>query len=99
MDHAYSSRLSAASGILFRLVGDEAVILNLKSEKYLGLDPIGTRIWTLLNCSGSIQEAYESLVAEFDVDPARLREDLDDLTDQLLEQGLIEITPVEKTVI
>lgn len=78
---------------MLRIIGDEAVILNLKSELYLGLNPVGTRIWTVLHDAPSIQAAYESLLAEFDVEPERLRQDMDELVDQLLAQGLIELAP------
>jgi hypothetical protein len=95
MSRSYSARLNIAPEVMFRVIGDESVFLNLNSEQYLGLDTVGTRIWTLLNGSGSIQEAYESLLAEFDVEPVRLRDDLNEFIDQLLDQGLIEITAAE----
>jgi hypothetical protein len=95
MTRSYSARLNTAPEVMFRTIGDESVILNLNNERYLGLDAVGTRMWTLLNGLGSIQEAYESLLAEFDVEPVRLRHDLNELIDQLLEHGLIEITAAE----
>jgi hypothetical protein len=80
---------------MLRIIGDEAVILNLKTELYLGLNPVGTRIWTVLHGAPSIQAAYESLLTEFDVAPEQLRQDMDELLDQLLAQGLIELAPGE----
>ena len=78
---------------MLRVIGDEAVILNLKSELYLGLNPVGTRMWTMLQGASSIQEAFESFLAEFDVEPERLYQDLNTFLDQMLEQGLIELEP------
>ena len=95
MPHDFSSRVTIAPGVMLRIIGDEAVILNLRSELYLGLDPVGTRIWTVLNGAPSIQAAYESLLTEYDVEPERLRQDLDELLDKLLEQGLIDMAPGE----
>jgi hypothetical protein len=95
MSHDFCSRVTTAPNVMLRVIGDEAVILNLKSGLYLGLDPVGTRIWTVLNSAPSIQAAYESLLTEYDVGPERLRQDLDELLDKLLEQGLIEIAPGE----
>ena len=46
MPPEFSSRITTAPDVMIRIIGDEAVILNLKSELYLGLDPIGTRFWT-----------------------------------------------------
>jgi hypothetical protein len=95
MSRHFSSRVTTSPDVLFRIIGDEAVILNLKSELYLGLDPIGTRIWTVLQGSPSIQAAHASLLDEFEVEPERLRQDMDRLLDQMLAQGLIELHPGE----
>jgi hypothetical protein len=95
MSRHFSSRVTTAPDVMLRIIGDEAVILNLKSELYLGLDPIGTRIWTVLQGSPSIQAAHASLLDEFEVEPERLRQDMDRLLDQMLAQGLIELHPGE----
>ena len=95
MSRHFSSRATTSPDVLLRIIGDEAVILNLKSELYLGLDPIGTRIWTVLQGSPSIQAAHASLLDEFEVEPERLRQDIDRFLDQMLAQGLIELHPGE----
>ena len=91
----FTSRVNTAPDVMLRVIGEEAVILNLKNELYLGLDPVGTRIWLVLHSAPSIQAAYELLLAEFEVEPERLRRDLDKLLEQMLEQGLIQLQPVE----
>jgi hypothetical protein len=52
-------------------------------------------MWMVLHGAPSIQAAYELLLAEFEVEPERLRRDLDKLLEQMLEHGLIELQPVE----
>jgi hypothetical protein len=69
----------------------ESVLLNLKSERYFGLDEVGTRMWALLSQSGSIHQAYDALRAEYDVEPEVLHRDLLQLIDKLIEHGLVEI--------
>lgn len=98
MTSPFSARVKPAPDVMLRVIGDEAVILNLKSELYLGLNPVGTRMWTVLQGAPSIEAAYEILLAEFEVEPKRLREDMDRLLDQMLEQGLIELQPGETAV-
>jgi Coenzyme PQQ synthesis protein D (PqqD) len=95
MSRHFSSRVTSAPDVMLRIIGDEAVILNLKSEVYLGLDPVGTRMWTVLQSSPSIEAAHAALLDEFEVEPERLRQDMDRLLDQMLEQGLIELHPAE----
>ena len=95
MSVPFSERVTIAPDVLFRLVGDEAVLLNLTTELYLGLDLVGARMWTVLNDAPSIQAAYDALLQEYEVEPDRLRQDIDELLGQLLEQGLIEVCPAE----
>jgi len=91
MAYSFYSHVTVAPDVLFRFVGEETVLLHLKRETYLGLDTTGTRMWNLLTEAPSIQAAYHTLLQEYEVEPARLREDLDVFLDQLVEQGLIEV--------
>ena len=75
---------------MVRQVGDEAVLLNLKTEQYLGLDDVSSRIWQVLTAGGTVQAAYDTLLAEFDVDSERLRTDLEEFVEELLQFGLVE---------
>lgn len=93
MPYSFSSRVTTAPEVMIRTVGDEAVLLNLKTELYLGLDPVGARMWTVLHDSPSIQSAYDALLDEYDVAPDQLRNDIDVFLGKLIEQQLIEISP------
>ena len=75
---------------MVRQVGNEAVLLDLKTERYLGLDGVSSRIWQVLTAGGTLQAAYDTLLAEFDVAPERLRADLEEFTQELLQLGLVE---------
>jgi hypothetical protein len=90
---SFSNRVTVAPDVLFRLAGDEAVLLNLKTEQYLGLNLMGTRMWNVLSGASSIQAAYDELLQEYEVKPAQLRVDLEEFIDQLLQQKLIEAGP------
>lgn len=96
MTDTFSSRVTVAPDVLFRLVGDEAVLLSLKTELYLGLDTVGTRMWGVLLESPSVEAAYDALLREFEVEPARLRQDLDEFIVKLLGQKLIQVEPQEQ---
>jgi hypothetical protein len=90
MSLSFSDRVRTAPDVLFRLVGDEAVLVNLNTEVYLGLNAVGARMWTLLGSSSSIEAACDALIQEYDVDPAELRRDLAAFLDQLVDQKLLE---------
>jgi len=91
---SFSERLTVAPDVLFRLVGDEGVLLNLNTTMYLGLNPVGTRMWNALTSASSIQAAYDTLLAEYEVEPAQLRTDLEEFIQRLLGQKLIVAAPV-----
>jgi len=84
-------RVSVSPHVLVRQVEGELVLLNLKTKRYFGLDEVGTRVWALLATGQQIQAVYEALLAEYDVDAERLRQNLDELIGKLAESGLIEI--------
>lgn len=91
MPISFSDRVSIPDDVLISNLQEESVILNLQSERYFGLDSIGTRILTLLSTSDSIEEAYEQLLREYDVDEQVLRDDLISLVQDLAEKGLVSI--------
>ncbi len=72
-------------------LGEEAAILNTKKGIYYGLDPIGARIWKLLQTPRAIADIYTALLQEYDVEPERCQRDLLALLEDLLGAGLIEV--------
>jgi len=89
---APTKRIVVQPDVLVNVIDGESVLLNLKSESYFGLDEVGTRMWQVLTDSGSIQAAYETLLAEYEVEPEKLRQDLERLIEQLVAHGLLETT-------
>ena len=93
MSISFSDRVAIPDDVLISNLQEESVILNLESERYFGLDPIGTRILTVLTTSESIEAAYETLLQEYDVNGQVLREDLLALVEDLAAKGLIRVNP------
>lgn len=91
MSVSFNQRVKLPDDVLISDLEGESVILNLKSERYYGLDDVGTRFLTLLSTSESIEQAFEALLAEYDVEADTLRLDLTNLLVDLREQGLVEI--------
>jgi hypothetical protein len=69
----------------------EAAILNIKSGLYYGLDPVGARIWSLMQEPRPVAEIQDAIAAEYDVEPERCAADLAELLQKLLSEGLIEL--------
>ena len=92
MQISFSDRVRVPDDVLVSRLQEESVILNLDSERYFGLDDVGTRFLSVLTTSDSIDAAYESLAEEYDVDREVLREDLVALIQNLLQKGIIEVS-------
>jgi len=94
---SFEDRVTMPKDVLISSVEDEAVLLNLNSERYFGLDDVGTRMLSVLTKANSIQSAYEALLDEYDVDAEQLRKDLIDLLNRLIEQDLVEVAGDQPT--
>ena len=93
---SFTDRVKVPEEVLISGLQSESVILNLESERYFGLDDVGTRMMSVLTTADSIQAAYETLLEEYDVEGEVLRQDLTSIIEQLVEQGLVEITSEQK---
>ena len=71
----------------------EEVILSVKDGVYYGLDPVGARIWALMQERHSLAEVADTITAEYDVERDRALDDLLRLATDLLASGLIEVVP------
>ena len=77
--------------VVTRAIDGATVLLNVDTGSSFMLDDVGTRAWAVLTSSPSIQDAYDTLLAEYRVDPGQLRRDLETLVDSLDAQGLLEV--------
>ena len=92
----FTARVKVPEDVLISGLQSESVILNLDSERYFGLDEVGTRMMSVLTSADSIQAAYETLLEEYDVESEVLRMDLISIIEQMIEKGLVEITSEQK---
>jgi hypothetical protein len=96
--------MSAASGIrptttvrakrdqLSTELGGEAVVLDLGSGVYYGLNETGARIWSLIAEPISVFEICHTLESEYEVDGATCAVAVTALIDALHRAGLIEVS-------
>ena len=72
-------------------LGGEVVILNMKNGVYYGLDPVGARIWSLVQDSTTVKVLRDAIFNEYDVDADRCERDLLVLLQDLASNELIEV--------
>jgi hypothetical protein len=71
----------------------EAVILGLADGVYYGLDPVGARVWAMLDAPRTVAELRDAVVAEWEVDAPTAEADLIALLGELAARGLVTIDP------
>jgi hypothetical protein len=86
---ALETRVRPAADVLFRQLGGEAVLLNLATGSYFGLNEVGARIWALLGAGETLRASLATLSAEYDASAEQLRADLLALVDELVANGLL----------
>jgi hypothetical protein len=85
-------RVTIDENAVFRELDGEAVILQLASGVYFGLDPVGTRLWQLIAAHGELSGVLKAALEEFDATPDVLEQDLLQLVSQLAEKQLVVVT-------
>jgi hypothetical protein len=85
------ARISVPEDVLFQPVADEAVLLDVASGRYFGLNASGMRMWQALADCGSLEAACARLLLEFEVEEETLRRDLEELVEQLRQRGLVKV--------
>ncbi|HEX4823038.1 MAG TPA: PqqD family protein [Candidatus Polarisedimenticolaceae bacterium] len=91
MENILGMRAVAAERVLVKEVGDEAVLLDLDTETYFGLNAAGARIFTAVTAARTIGDALAGLAGAFDADPAVVRDDAIDLVRALALRKLLRL--------
>ncbi len=78
-----------SSDVLLQDLEGEAVLLNLANGQYYGLDENSFHMYQTLLASESVQVAYDTLLQEYEVEPGRLKSDLEKFLAHLFENGLV----------
>ncbi len=81
--------LAVNSSVVSAQLDGEAVLLNVDSGVYFGLDSVGTRIWELLSVGAGEAEIFDRLLDEYQVDAQQLHRDLAGFLDVLVSKSLV----------
>ena len=88
-------RIQIHDHVISRQLDGEIVMLNLQTAMYFGLDPVATRVWTLIGDHHRLGAVFDVMLAEYDVAAETLRADLLKLADQLVAKRLVLVAPAE----
>jgi hypothetical protein len=73
----------------FQEIEGLAVVVVPERREVHQLDEVGSFVWSLLEKAKTLEELSEAVAVEFEVEPARAREDLVPFLDSLQARGLL----------
>jgi hypothetical protein len=82
--------MKRSDAAMARRVDDDAVILDITSGQFFGINDVGALVWDLLEHDTTRDVLVEAVTAEFDVDSEQAGDDIDALIAQLSNAGLVE---------
>lgn len=88
-DELFESIFFRAKGNVSTELEGETVILDINTGVYSGLDPVGTRIWKILENPVTLVQIREKLLQEYDVSPEQCTADLLVFLQKLVNNNLI----------
>ena len=84
-------RVEPVDGVLVKELDGEAVLLDLQSETYFGLNATALRMWRELTGAPTIADGLRNLAEHYDADAAAVERDALKLLDELESRGLVRV--------
>ena len=83
------ARYRASPDALATRVGDEIVLVNVKTDQIYSLNGTAARLWELITSDRDRADVERCMMMEFDVAVAELTEAIDDVVRSLTRDGLL----------
>lgn len=84
-----NSRFEQSEQVLVQELQGEAVLLDMATGVYFGLNSLGVSIWKYLGDHKQLSEVIEGIVADYDVSEEVCSRDVLELVGRLVENGLL----------
>lgn len=84
-----STFVRPSADVIFRELETEAVLLDLASGHYFGLNAVGTRVWRLVENGATVDGVIDGIAEEFDADRAEIARDVVELLTELAARTLV----------
>jgi hypothetical protein len=75
--------------ILDGSIDGSLVMMDIQKGKYFGLNPVGKRIWEIIERPKSFDEITDFLQAEFEVTPEQCRSEVEEFLAKMAKSGII----------
>lgn len=85
------SRVSQIEDIVASDIDDEKVMMSVEKGQYYGLDPVGSRVWELIEKPIKVSELIDALLLKYDVDRETCERDVLAFLEGLHEDGILQV--------
>jgi hypothetical protein len=90
-DIELSSRVVRSEAIDFTELDDTVVMMDVDEGRYYELDPVGARVWALIESGPRVGEVCDALAAEYDVAPETCREETGAFLGELSRLAVVQV--------
>ena len=78
-------------GIAWRIIEEEALLVNPTAGHIFPLDGVGTRIWELIDGERTVGQIARQITEEFEADVATVERDVEEFAGRLAAEGLVTV--------
>lgn len=82
--------MTKTDDIIWRVVDDEALILNTSNGYYFSMNGTATEAWCLLNEGKSIDEVAQTIAERYEIDMQSAKADVESLLQELKNEHIVE---------
>jgi hypothetical protein len=83
------STVSQIEDIVASDIDDEKVMMSVEKGQYFGMDPVGSRVWELIEKPIKVSELIDGLLGKYDVDRETCEQDVLAFLEELHEDGIV----------
>lgn len=91
MELSLETKVRRSSEPLQAGLDGEVVMMSVEKGSYYGLDPVGSRIWELLEEPKTVSEVVDELLEVYEVDPEVCMRDTVAFLESLIDEELAEV--------
>ena len=72
-------------------IDNEKVMMSVEKGNYYGLDPIGSRIWDLMEKPVKVADLIDTLLLKYDVERETCKQDVIVFLEELRKEGILQV--------
>ena len=101
MDGNNGMKVKRNDEAVWRVIDGEVVVLVPQERVLHALTGCGSRVWELIEGETAISEIVQKICAEYEVEPQRAGEEINEFVNKLADMKMVEIVPaaIEEAVL